>query len=301
MQTEKLKSFCTVVDYGSLTKAAEILYCSQPAITKQISSLEADLGYKLFDRNGKHLSLNESGRIVYENGSKILTILSDMQKRLFEENRKTETSLSIGVTNFIGIHLLPKYLNTFKTQYSETSISFTIDFLVNILGLLQSDQVSFALVPECDFIHNEPTLSIYPFLKDNMILVMAPGHPWSKKDCVSLKSLENSLFYISQPSSATRTFVEKKLKESDTELKNTINLYSTETIKQALYDNKGVTIISSEAVKTELEHGILVTRPIKNFSCVRQLYIVKNRSRHLTKGEQAFIDMLKDLPNMTEN
>ena len=55
----KLSSFCMIVDCGSMSKAAEVLYCSQPALSKQIAALEKEVGYPLFDRNGKKMTLNE--------------------------------------------------------------------------------------------------------------------------------------------------------------------------------------------------------------------------------------------------
>ena len=72
MNTHKLKTFCTVVEYDSFSKASEKLFCSQPAISKQIRSLEKELGYSLFDREGKKISLNANGKIVYKYSQQIL-------------------------------------------------------------------------------------------------------------------------------------------------------------------------------------------------------------------------------------
>ena len=64
MNIEKLKSFCIVVEYDSFSKASEELFCSQPAISKQIKSLEKAVGFPLFDRDGKKIKLNSSVFII---------------------------------------------------------------------------------------------------------------------------------------------------------------------------------------------------------------------------------------------
>ena len=92
MNTHKLKTFCTVVEHDSFSKASEKLFCSQPAISKQIRSLENELGYPLFKREGKKISLNDNGKIVYEYSQKILKDISDMKYHLMEINLSDITS-----------------------------------------------------------------------------------------------------------------------------------------------------------------------------------------------------------------
>lgn len=290
MQLDWLKSFCTINESGSFSKAADKLFCSQASISKQIRCLENELGYTLFDRNGKKFTLNNTGKIVYEHSQKIIDEISLMYRDLYNETRKQEEIITFGATNFIGIHLVPTRLSTFKSQNPDIAISFTIDFLNNIIHLLMIGQISFALLPECKFLRDESTIATQRFMEDEMLLVMAPTHPWATRPFITLPELETTSFLISQPNSATRHFLNQQFSACNITLKNLQNLYNIETIKQALFNGESVSILSKNSVCLELKHNLLCAVPIKDFPCTRELFVVHKKNKKLSIHDQRFIE-----------
>ena len=126
-------------------------------------------------------------------------------------------------------------------------------------------------------------------MRDEMLLLMSPKHPWAKRKSVKLKELEDVPFLISQPQSATRRYIEAALAKRHIVLKNQYDMYSIETIKQALLQGDEVSIISQGAVQMELHYKILVTVPLENFTCTRDLYVVWKKNKKLTNAEEKFI------------
>ena len=289
MYIQQLKSFCAIVEQGTISRAATLQHCSQPAMTKQLHSLEEELGQQLFAREGKKLTLNSFGQIVYSHSRKILAELEVMGGELNIANLLANNIVKFGATNLIGIHILPAKLAEFKAANLDCAIFSTVDFLNNIIRLLEADQISFAFLPECEYVHTQKNLQVVPFMRDEMLLLMSPKHPWAKRKSVKLKELEDVPFLISQPQSATRRYIEAALAKRHIVLKNQYDMYSIETIKQALLQGDEVSIISQGAVQMELHYKILVTVPLENFTCTRDLYVVWKKNKKLTNAEEKFI------------
>ena len=119
MDIDKLLRFCAVVDYGNMSKAADTLYCSQPALSKQILALEKELGYPLFDRHGKKMVLNKNGQLLYNFGRHLERDFNQLKADLYALNCSSHHEISFGATNCIGTYLLPPILIDFKKQHPE--------------------------------------------------------------------------------------------------------------------------------------------------------------------------------------
>ena len=131
MDLQKMMSFCTIYECGSISKASEKLFCSQPALSKQISALESELGYPLFERNGKKVTINANGTIFYRFAKTVINDYALLKRDLYLENNKVLHEVRFGATNFIGTYLLPAVLSKFKSSYSSIPVNFMVD-LCNI-------------------------------------------------------------------------------------------------------------------------------------------------------------------------
>ena len=135
MDLQKMINFCTVYECGNISKAAEKLFCTQPALSKQMASLETELGYPLFNRFGKKVVVNDNGIIFYRFARNVINDYTLLKRELYLKNNENEHEVRFGTTNFIGTFLLPSILGKFKEDYPMTPVNFMIDFLPNILEL----------------------------------------------------------------------------------------------------------------------------------------------------------------------
>lgn len=292
MNIDKLKTFCTVVEYDSFSKASEKLFCSQPAISKQIRSLEKELEYPLFERDGKKISLNENGKIVYRYSQRILKDISEMKYALIEQNSTLNPLVSFGTTNFIGVHVITPQINKFKELFPDTPLTFTVDFTPGILKMLYHNKVSFAFISESNLLVNYPDIKTDFFKDDELVLVVPINHKWANKYSVTLDDLLSEEFLLSQPSSAVRNFIEKQLAVKGISLKNQANLYNIEGIKQSLLNGHGISILPKKSVTTELKYNLLKEIPIENFKLTRKLFIAYKENKKFNQNELNFINSL---------
>lgn len=292
MNIDKLKTFCTVVEYDSFSKASEKLFCSQPAISKQIRSLEKELEYPLFERDGKKIFLNENGKIVYRYSQRILKDISEMKYALIEQNSNSNPVVSFGATNFIGVHVITPQINKFKELFPDIPLTFTVDFTPGILKMLYHNKVSFAFISESNLLVNYPDIKTEFFKDDELVLVVPINHKWANKESVTLDDLLSEEFLLSQPSSAVRNFIEKQLAVKGISLKNQANLYNIEGIKQSLLNGHGISILPKKSVTTELKYNLLKEIPIENFKLTRKLFIAYKENKKFTQNELNFINSL---------
>lgn len=289
MDIDKLLRFCAVVDYGSMSKAAETLYCSQPALSKQIIALEKEIGYPLFDRNGKKMTLNQNGQLLYTFGRHLERDYSQLKADLYALNCSIRREVSFGATNCIGTYLLPPVLIDFKKQHPDIPVNFTLSFFPNIIEMLNQDIIAFAMVPEDDETLHNATYVCRSFYDDDMVVVFPPDHPLATYNSIPPQEMIQYPFLISQVQSATRRFILSRLDAYGIRMGNIQNMYNTETIKQSIIKGMGISIISRISVATEEQHGFLKTAPLADVNLSRKWYLVHKKNRILLPEYNLFI------------
>jgi len=118
----QLRAFFLATREKSITKAAESLYVTQPAVTMQIKSLEQDLGVKLFRKYGKSLDLTAAGKVLFSYAEKVFEIVEEMEYVLKGHAASTQGSLTIGTTRSFARHLMPDLLSRFQKRFPEVKV-----------------------------------------------------------------------------------------------------------------------------------------------------------------------------------
>lgn len=289
MDIQKMLTFCTVYECGNISKASEKLFCSQPALSKQIHSLEQDLGYPLFERNGKKIIINENGKIFYRFAKNVINDYQLLKRELFIKNNKSNHEVRFGTTNFIGTYLIPPILSKFKNEYPTTPVNFIVNFLPTVTKLLEEDVINFAIVPASKNLLSNTSYICDSFLEDEFVLICPPNHPLTKLDEVHLRDIQDYTFLISCDQSATRDFVGQILNENNIHLTNTINMDNIYTIKHGVINNLGISLLSKSAIEKDESFGVLKSIRFKDAELIRKLYIVYKVKHTFSEEEALFI------------
>ncbi len=297
MDIDKIFSFCTVVDYGSMSKAAEALYCTQPALSKQIIALEKEIGYPLFDRNGKKMTVNQNGRLLYTFGRHLEKDFTQLKTDLYALNCAARREISFGATNLIGTYLLPPILSDFKKQHPDIPVNFTVSFFPSILEMLNQDVIDFALIPEDDETMHNSAYVFHPFHDDQMVVVFPPDHPLASQEHILPQDLLKYTYLISQIQSATRSFILSRLNALGIQMSDMQNMYNTETIKQSINNGMGISILSEISVANEKRQGFLQTAPLHGIDLSRKLYLVHKKNKILSPEDTLFIQCVLNHQN----
>ena len=233
-------SFHGVAKHKSFSKAAEELYISQPAVTKHIRNLELRLGMRLIRRGRGEFALTEAGKTLYRHTQKISSHLMEIENVLGILQKDHHGFLRIGTTESYSKCLMPKLLSGFQTSFPAIKISLDVGNSEEIARNLITYQNDLAVI---GMMKVPSKFECIPFLKEELVLIVSPKHPLSKRKSVSLKELEGYPLIIRAKGSTTRRILLQAFKELGVRPSLMVEAGSSEFIKQWVSEGKGVSII----------------------------------------------------------
>ncbi len=295
MEIRELKTFCSVIENKSFTKAGSEVHLSQPTVSLQIKSLEREFGVKLLDRMDRGVVSTAEGEILYQHAKEILAKVDQIKSDLSESSgHKVAGSLTIGTGVTVGEGLMPLLLGSFKKSYPAVDVVLRILDTAEIIRQMLDYKLDVGIVG-ADL--SEKDLALEKFTEDNLVLIASPSHPWAKRASVTLDEVIKELFIIREDGSGTRMSIRKKLKErgiGESELKVVMELGSTGAIKHAVMGGEGVSIINQKSASYEVNAGLLCEIPIDDFEIKKEYYLALHKRRTKSKQLKAFIQFLKD-------
>ena len=146
MQLVQLEAFVTVARIGSFTQAADVLHLTQPAVTRQIASLELELQIKLFDRMGRHIQLTAAGEALIEYAQRMLQLEMDARQAVMDIRSGETGRLRIGASSALATYVLPDLLKSFRGVRPLVEISMHTGLSSQVIGMLRENAVDIGFV-----------------------------------------------------------------------------------------------------------------------------------------------------------
>lgn len=289
MADRRLQVFHTVAKQLSFTKAGEVLFMTQPAVTFQIKQLEEQFDTRLFDRGHGRLSLTPAGEMVFAYAEKILNLSAEMEVRLGEMTGEVCGPLLVGASMTIAEFLLPRILGEFKSRYpgvqprlvvanSETIEKRIAEHVLDI-GFIESQS-------------HDPNLQTDVCCEDELVVVCNPRFPLARLKEVSPERLLDHPYVSRESGSGTREFTDAYLREhgSGIEQLNTVmELGSPVALNAVVETGLGYTIASRASVASSQRLGELVAIPLKP-RYMRTLSMVYSKDKFRSKLVTTFVE-----------
>lgn len=276
----RVKVFYTVANRLSFTKAANELSISQPAVTKHIKEIENQLSTKLFNRKGTTIHLTESGKILFSYAEKSRQLYRDLEFSISQLSKREKGKLKIGASTTIAQYILPEILAKFNSYYKDIHIELVTHNSEDIAKLLKKGQIDLGIV------EGEAKSSYFDYQKfkhDEIVLVCKADHPLVSKN-FKLMDLYTVDLVVREQGSGTQEFIQNQLKKSGIDVQKlniSIQLGSSESIKNYLLHSKAMAFLSISTLLQELKNNQLSVIDIKNFSIERDFNFIT------LKGEQS--------------
>lgn len=290
----QLHIFTAVADTGSTTAGGLHVALSQSATSGALNELEALLGARLFDRVGKRLVLNDTGRALLPQARALLDGAQGIENQFgiantAESSRGIATHLRVGASTTIGNYLLPALMASHLRASPATGIDVTIGNTSDIATAVARLEVDVGLIEgPC----HEPELRARPWLEDELVIVCAPSHPLVRDDPaarVGLKALRQQRWLLREPGSGTREAVEHALLSHLHQWAHPMQLGSTEAIKQAAAEGLGLTCLSLCSVQDLLTLRRLVLLNSTLPRLTRRFYLIQHRQKQFSTSLQSFV------------
>ncbi|MBB1274283.1 MULTISPECIES: LysR family transcriptional regulator [Psychromonas] len=284
----QLKVFRQVAISMNYTKAADKLGLSQPAVSIQLKQLENNLDIFLFEKIGKTLFLTPAGKELKVFCDELFISFDNIDMTLSGLKGELAGDFCLSAVTSAK-YFTPHLLGAFHKLHPK--VNFHLD-IVNREQIIQrlhenkDDLVIMGLIPET------MALTKYPFVDNPIILIASPQHALAKCKHIPLSELSEHAFIHREKGSGTRKAFEQFLKDKNVPLKVNMTLGNSETIKQAVMADLGISVVSRHSVTLELATGILVELKVEGFPLVRSWYLVHHESKHLSPIAKAFIDFV---------
>lgn len=274
----KLHIFKRVAEQLSFTKASELLFISQPAVSKTIKNLEECYKSNFFIRRRNSIELTEDGKafLIYVN--RILSIYSEMDNQFLNLKNELPEHIQFGASTTVANYILPKILVKFRTQYPQVHFDIKSGNSEHIETLILNEHLNFGIT---EGKNTNRQLHFKKFIKDEIVLVTNVKNTSIKNNTINKVTLQELPLIERELGSGTRDVIYEILKENKIQKLNTIlHLNSTEAIKNYLYHSDSYALISINAVSEDLMSNKLKIIDIKDMAMERWFYFVSRTGYH---------------------
>src|SRR6266508_189471 len=286
MQVEaRLRAFAAVARTGSFSRAAEELYVSQPAVSKHVASLEAELGLLLVDRRRSGATLTPAGESLADYVLRAEALLANARRAIVAE--PGTGVLALAASGIPGTYLLPQLLAELHAASPAIEVDFRVLTSGEVLALVRAHVVALAVVGGLDV---PAELEGEPLVQDELVLA---GPPELGGRRLRAKDLAGQTWISREEGSSTRAAVEAARWQLGLHAVRTLELPSWEAVKRAVARGAGITAISRFALDLELHAGALAILDVPRWRVSRTISVIRARGVPLTPPAEHFLAMLR--------
>lgn len=297
LDLHKLHIFLTIARLRNFTRAAEHLHMTQPTVSQQLAALEAALGAPLIERDTRRLQLTPAGEALLPYAEKMISLSGDAREAVRAAAGLEETTLRLGVGHTLATYLLPDLLSRYRNTYPHYRTKISVGNTGDLLALLAADSIDLALVGSPAA---HPEVITQPFMRDRLVVIVAPGDEWASRREVEPAELLTRVFLTREPGSALHATVQRLFGASALDGENVILLGETEAIKRSVEAGLGVALIQGIAVERELAAGMLRTLKLIGVDDSRTYLSARHVARrvpHAAQGMLTLLNSFRDLSN----
>jgi len=279
----QLQVFSTAARHLSLARAAEELHLSPPAVSMQVSDLEANLGVPLFERSGRRIALTTVGEYFLVHARRLLANLKDAEDTIARLKGVQTGRLTIGVLS-TAKYFMPRLLAGFLREHPGLDLKLEVGNRQALSELLSRNEVDLAVMGTPP---RELDLRVEPFAAHPLGVIAAPEHPLAALPHVPPALLEREPFIVREPGSGTRAAMERYFAETRIKPPVVMAMASNETIKQAVMANMGISFLSLHTTGLEAQNALLKVLDVDGLPLVRRWQVAHVRAKLLSPAAEA--------------
>jgi len=289
MNLYHLKTFYFTAKYKSLTKAAEFLCITQPAVTKQIKQLQSHYNLKFLDIIGKKVILTDAGLNLYTIAERIFDMESQAEEAIKDFQEYNKGKISILASESFGSYHIPYIIRDFKQTRPEISISIqtaTNKDIIESISELKED-IGFISAPV-----QNPKISVHEILEDEIVLVASPNCKFTNTQELNFMDLEGKEIIMHEQGSVIRKVVDAFLKKNKIDMCMKYEISNSEAIKKLVENNMGMAFLTKSIVHKELKSGELISIPVPDKNFRRKYYMIYHSEKYFSKPLKDFRDLI---------
>lgn len=293
MTMDQLQAFVEVAQRGSLSRAAEALFVTQPTLTARMKGLERELGSTLFLRSGRGMRLTDAGRAFLPYAERSLGAAAAGRRLLDELARGQTGQLALGAAPAVSTYVLPRILMRFRRTNPRVQLSVRTGHSEEILDLVLQEQVQIGLGRSL----RHPQVNAIPLYEDELVLVVEPGHPFAQAETLGTEQISDVQLILFDRTSSYHRLTNEFFRGAGAVPRGVMELDNIDAAKKMVEQGLGVALLPHTAVAGELEAGVLRAVTLADAPQLkREIVIFRRRDAGPPSPSlEAFLNCLSDL------
>lgn len=293
MDLETIQTFLLISKNNSFTKTAEEMFCTQAAVSMRIQRLEKYLDCSLLSRKSRKAELTKDGLLFLPYAQQISNTFTNAKEHLLQSKLMEQSEISIASSNTPGTYILPNIMFLFRQKYPFITVVNNVQYTKNVISSVLNKNHSLGIISQ-PYLSDTEDILCEPILEDPLVVVVNNEHPWATKKRIFFNEIKKETFLISNPNTSLIGYLEK-VGNFKLDLKNICVVGSVEAIKQSIYDNLGISVVSESAVRQELRLGLLSkVKIIDDIKLMRHIYYIKRKDEKLPLSTELFLKFVKE-------
>jgi molybdate transport repressor ModE-like protein len=297
LDPSRLRLLVEVGRRGSISAAADACRIGQPSATKHLQTLEAAVGEKLVERNGRSSQLTEAGRVVAAHAIRVLDTLQGMSEDLQALRDAEQGTLTLAASTTPGAYVLPSILQCFSDRHPGVDVDIVIGPSRWVAERIALREVSLGIAGEVDL---PDEVAAEPFLEDELVGIAAPDQVRLRRGRARPAELAGQTLLVRETGSSTRAVSERYLARIGYRPAKRWELDSNEAIKRSVRAGLGIGFVSRLVVEDEVAREELVMFRLEGAEpMTRSVQLLRPEGRELAPAQRAFIATLSDCCSVT--
>ncbi|EDY85907.1 transcriptional regulator, LysR family [gamma proteobacterium HTCC5015] len=284
---KQLRAFIHTAQTGSISKAAERLYLSQPSISLQIKALEEELGTTLFERRGPKIQITPAGKILLDLTQPLVEGMDTLPEVFASQLGEVDTgTLDIAAGESTILYILPQFVDAFCKAYPSIQVR-----LHNVTGrdgmsMLKADEVDFAVGSMLEPVED---INYYPIFSYDPVLITPPDHPLAQRESVSLHDISPYGLILPPRHLSTWRMVKLVFQQHNADYKIALEAGGWEVIKKYVELGMGVSIVTDICLN---ESDKVARIPLNRYFPKRSYGVVMRRGKFISPQARRFLEIL---------
>jgi DNA-binding transcriptional LysR family regulator len=277
----QLEIFAAICQEGSITQAASRIGLSQAATSQALAELEKQLGHRLFDRNGRRLKQNATGRELLPDAIELLDRARDIEQGASSGPLHIRIAASLTVGNY----MLPSLIGRFVRRSPGTRFQMAIENTESVLAEVRQLKSDVGWV---EGHARDPQLHSVPWREDQLVIIAGPHHPLAGRKA-SAQQLAEASWVLRERGSGTREVFEQAITGKFGLTNIPLELGGIDAIKRAVSCGAGLSCISRSTIELEVKAGQLALVRVPWLELRRQITMLLHRQKYLDRGLRQFL------------
>jgi len=285
---KQIQTFLEVARQKSVSKAAERLFVTQPAVSMQIRQLEDAFGLALLEPVGRNIRLTHAGEIFLSHAQAAMGQFKDLEAHMADHIGLKKGRIDLAVVS-TAKYFIPMLLVQFGKLFDGIHIQLQIDNRENVLGMLARNEADLVVMGRTP---SDMDCEATSFASNPLAIVAAPNHALVRRKRLPFSALADYKFVVREEGSGTRAAMERLFKQHQTPLHVEMEMPSNETIKQAVMAGMGLSFLSMRTLRHELASGHIAMVDVEGLPPPGHWYVTHLRTKKLSPATSAFKDFL---------